>query len=324
MDLGGTMVRAGVLDVEGTLLAVDQDEIEARRGPRAGLERMVGVVNKVLQASASNGEPAPYLRGIGLGATGPVDPLRGIINNPFTLPTWVQVPIVSWLAERFGVPVILENDADSAALGEYWKGAGQGVKRLYAVTVGTGIGTALVLDGTIYRGLGGGHPEGGHQILDPAGPACYCGAFGCWESLASGTAIAGAARRVLTGSPSSPGEPGERLLVLAGGDPAQVTARLVANAAQAGDPLASEIIAEAARYMGLGMVNVVMLFLPEVVVLSGGVMKSAGLFLPAIETALRQHSAMVATSLPRILPAQLGDLAGLYGAGYMVWRKVME
>ena len=115
---------------------------------------------------------------------------RGTINNPYTLPTWEDVPIVDFLVDRFGVPVSLENDADAAALGEYWQGAGRDVQRLCAVTVGTGIGTAYILHGKIVRGNGGWHPEGGHMIIDPSGPQCYCGAKGCWESLASGSAIA--------------------------------------------------------------------------------------------------------------------------------------
>ena len=124
--------------------------------------------------------------------------LRGLILNPGTLPGWVDVPIADYLAERFQAPACLENDADAAALGEYWMGAGRGVSRLYAVTVGTGIGTACILDGGVYRGQNGFHPEGGHQIVDPTGPECYCGGKGCWESWASGTAIADAARRALS------------------------------------------------------------------------------------------------------------------------------
>src|SRR5215212_6266468 len=137
IDLGGTIVRAGAFDSQGKLRVVRETPIEAARGPEFGLSKIQGLVEQVLAESGT-----ASLVGIGIGSTGPLDPVRGLINNPFTLPTWENVPILEWMQESFDVPVTLENDADTAALGEYWQGAGQTAKRLYAVTVGTGIGTA--------------------------------------------------------------------------------------------------------------------------------------------------------------------------------------
>lgn len=310
IDLGGTFVRAGMFDSRGNILAINQAPIEASRGAEESLERIGALIEKTVHESGKQA-----LSGIGIGATGPVDPLRGVIQNPYTLPGWEEVPIVAWLQKRFGVPVSLENDADTAALGEYWMGAGKNVSRLVAVTVGTGIGTACIIDGEIYRGLNGTHPEAGHQIIDPAGPQCYCGARGCWEVLASGTAIAHAAQARLTEYPSP------ALVSLAQGDATQIDARMVAEAAIQGDQLACQVIDRAAEYFSLGLINVINFWVPEVIVLSGGVMKNLELFLPAIQSAVAKHDVMVHASQVRIVPAKLGYHAGLYGAAYTVLKK---
>jgi glucokinase len=310
IDLGGTMVRAGAIDSTANLLAQSEAPIEARLGAEAGLRRIISLIARVIKDCSS-----AELYGIGIGATGPVDRKTGAIQNPYTLPTWENVPIVTPLAEHFGVPVTLENDADAAALGEYWAGAGKGVQRLYAVTVGTGIGTAFILHGQIYRGIDGTHPEGGHQIIDPSGPMCYCGAYGCWESLASGPAIASQARARLPDFPTS------GLIELAQGDLDRIDARMVAQAALAGDPLAQAVIERAARDFSLGLINVITLFTPEVIVLSGGVMRSIQLFMPAIHSAIDAHNLMVPASQVKILPAQLGYHAGLFGAAYAVLQE---
>lgn len=191
-------------------------------------------------------------------------------------------------------------------------GAGRGVSRLYAVTLGTGIGTSCVMDGRTYRGAGGFHPEGGHQIIDPSGPLCYCGAHGCWESLASGTAIAREARRAAEKSPNT------LLLALAEGDLARIDARLVAEAAFRGDRIARAVIGRAAEYFAIGLFNLLMLFFPQVIVLSGGVMHSSDLFMPAIHRAVQNATPYLPTQQLEIRLAKLGYYAGIYGAAYAI------
>ncbi|HLO29555.1 MAG TPA: ROK family protein, partial [Anaerolineales bacterium] len=255
------------------------------------------------------------LTGIGIGSTGPLDPIQGTIHNPFTLPTWDNVPIVEWLQRAFHVPVTLENDADAAALGEYWQGAGRGAKRLYAVTVGTGIGTALILEGQIYRGLDGSHPEGGHMVLDPSGPLCYCRMRGCWESLCAGPAIERQAREAdLSGS---------SLLELVGGEPQKITARLVFEAARTGDIVACAIVERVVEYFAQGILNIAILFVPDVIVLSGGVMGSIDLFMPRLQQMLQAYTEMVPAHRIRIAPAGLGYYAGLYGSAYTILGKTL-
>ncbi len=314
VDLGGTYVRVGILDGEtARLLAFVQAPIEASQGAAKGIHRIIRTIESALDQSGCSA-----IAGIGIGATGPVDRQKGLIQNPYTLPGWEEVAISAPLARHFEVPVSLENDADAAALGEYWAGAGKGAERMYMVTLGTGIGTALIYHGEIYRGLDDAHPDGGHQILDPAGPICYCGARGCWESLASGAAIGRNARASLAE------HPGTLLSTLSTGDPEQIDARMVADAAFQGDELALSIYQQAAHYFALGIVNVITLFVPDVIVLGGGVMKSSPLFLPVLTQEVAGHNIMVPAMQVKILLAQLGSQAGVVGAAYSILQKTKE
>jgi len=310
MDLGGTFLRAGAFNEEGKMLVVRETPIEAARGPESGMRKMQGLVQQVWAESG-----AKTLAGIGIGSTGPIDPIQGIINNPFTLPTWENVHVFEWLQKAFDIPITLENDADVAALGEYWQGAGRAIPRLYAVTLGTGIGTALILDGEIYRGLDGSHPEGGHMVLDPGGPLCYCKMHGCWESLCAGPAIEREAREAdLTGS---------CLLDMVAGERGEIEARMVFEAARMGDPVGLSLVDRFTHYLIQGVLNVCILFVPDVIVLSGGLMRSADLFMPSLEAALQNYTEMVPAYRVHIIPTKLGYYAGLYGAAYTIWSKVL-
>jgi len=291
VDLGGTLVRVGAFDGKGQLLGQNEAGI-ASIGPEDGLRLIEQLIHETFDSVH-----ASSLLGIGIGCTGPLDTIRGLINNPYTLEGWSNVSIVERLNKTFNVPVRLENDADAAALGEYWQGAGRGAQRLYAVTVGTGVGTSLIVDGKIYRGVDGSHPEGGHQLIDPNGPECYCGHRGCWESLISGPAISSQVRGM--------------------------DAVSIAEAARAGDPSALTIMQKAAGDFSLGIINIISFFVPDVLVLSGGVMKSADLFLPTLEQTLKTPNPMVPFDRVKILPAQLGYYAGLYGGAYMILSETL-
>jgi glucokinase len=310
IDLGGTYVRVGLFTLGGELLHNLQQPIEAHQGGEPGIQRIINMVEGAL-----NGQVYELL-GIGMGSTGPVDSKLGLIQNPYTLPGWVNVPVIKPLSDHFQVPMVLENDADVAALGEYWVGAGRGVERLFAVTVGTGIGTALIYQGKIYRGLGGNHPEGGHHIIDPSGPACYCGANGCWESLAAGPAIARRAQEGIAHHPSS------LLLKIAGEDASLIDAQMVAQAAAQGDLYAGRVMAETAKYIGLGIMNCIALFLPDTIVMGGGVMKSADQLLPQILELVNRHDVMHPVKRVKIVTASLGYHAGIYGAAYAIISSI--
>ncbi|HVO00187.1 MAG TPA: ROK family protein [Steroidobacteraceae bacterium] len=298
VDIGGTKIAVAAVDASGRVLARADTPTAAAEGFDAAMGRVAQLLGSV---SAGGGIE---LDGIGIGCTGPVDPIRGEIGEVGFLPGWRGANPVKKLAERFHVDVAMENDADAAVLGELQWGAGRGRRNLICVTIGTGIGGGIVLNGALYRGVGGAHPEIGHHVIDDSGPQCYCGARGCWEVLASGPAIAAHARAAL---PSD--DPQREGLTAAG-----LCAR-----ARRGDPLAQSEVARAGRYLGIGIANLVSLFTPDAIVLSGSVMESADLFMPTIRAVVRSQCTQVPADRTDIGLAALGNEAPLIGAA-AVWR----
>ncbi len=311
IDLGGTNVRAGAVSLDGKLLAADIAPIKALRGPQYGLARITAVIQHVMDKAGPH-----TLLGIGVGSTGPIDRERGMVQNPYTLPTWENVSILDPLRKHFKVPAVLENDADVAALGEAWLGAGRGVERLAAVTVGTGIGTSFIYRGQIYRGFQGLHGEGGHMLLDPNGPDCYCGGKGCWEMLAAGPAIGRLAREAAVKAPGLMQE-------LAGGLE-NISANHMVDAARRGDPTALQVADQVGVYLAWGMVNLVALLMPETVVLSGGVMDSFDLFESSFRRVFYRHNVMAPVEQIHIAHAQLGSQAGILGAARAILNYLEE
>lgn len=288
VDIGGTKIAVGMFERSGRLLA----RREAPSGADLSLAHGLASIIAMLQATAA--EAGGMLEGIGVGCTGPVDPLTGILGRIEFLPGWEGCPLTAELQQAFAVTAYLENDADAAALAELAWGAGRDAKRFIYVTVSTGIGGGMVFDGHLYRGVDGSHPEIGHHVIDPSGPACFCGAHGCWESLASGPALA------------------QR-----GG---YAHAKQVCLAAEAGDELARQAVGQEARYLGLGFANLVTLYVPDVIAIGGGVMHSRHLFWDQILLTIRANCGLVPYEKTRLLPAQLGPDVALAGAA-QVWLK---
>jgi glucokinase len=302
VDIGGTTIAVGAVDASGKVLAKREFPTRAQEGFDAAMGRVTAMLESVRRDVRAD------LSGIGIGCTGPVDPLTGVIGNVDFLPGWQGCNPVDHLAVQSGLTAAMENDADAAALAEFQWGAGRGRHSMICVTVGTGIGGGIVLNGTLYRGVGGAHPEIGHHVIDDSGPQCFCGARGCWESLAGGPAIASHA--LLHAPPDYPHRE-------------QLTASLVCDLARAGDASARREIAREGHYLGIGIANLITLYAPEVVVLTGGVMKSADLFLPAIQEVVRRNCGLVPAAQVAILPSALGEDAPLIGAG-VVWRHRFE
>jgi glucokinase len=293
VDIGGTKIAVGLVDEHGDLLDREEMPTAATEGFARGFER-IALALEALRLRTGVG-----LHGIGIGCTGPVDPLSGEIGVVEFLPGWRGANPVHALAERFGVTVAMENDADAAALAEAEWGAGRGKRSLICVTVGTGIGAGIVLNGSLYRGVGGAHPEVGHHVIDDSGPRCFCGARGCWEVLARGPAMA---ERVLRESPARKG----------------LTAQEVCEAARSGDPLAAREVGREGRYLGLGIANLITLYAPEMIVLAGSVMESLDLFLPVILRIVSESCGLVPAERVEIAPAALGAATPLVGAA-AVW-----
>jgi glucokinase len=293
IDIGGTKIAAAAVNAHGEIQSREHIPTQAERGFDDGLRRIAALIDRVLGKAHGSRDS---LSAIGIGCSGPVDPVRGTIDNPYTLPTWDGVNIVAPLRAEFGVPVVLENDADVAAMGEVWLGAGRGGRIVVMVTIGTGIGGGIILDGKIYRGVGGAHPEIGHHGIDPAGPECYCGIRGCWESLASGPAMVAAVRDQATDR-----------------SPGSLTGAQVVADARAGSPVAQAAVARAVEATALGIFNLTNLYTPEIIVLGGGVMDAYDLFEPAIRQTVERNT-MAPVERVSIRKAELGNDAGVIGA----------
>ncbi len=304
VDLGGTKILTVLADHSGRVLARVKVPTGARHGQDYVINTIVDSVNEVMRQS---GALPGVVRAVGVGAPGPLDQDRGIV---FLAPNlgWRDVPLGALLGDRLGLPVWLENDANLAALGEHFCGAGRGEKHMVYITVSTGVGGGIVLDGRIYRGAGGGAGEIGHVTVAPGGPVCNCGNDGCLEAVASGTAIARRARAMVDDGR------GAGLLAIAGGDPERVSARTVSEAAAVGDAEAVALLRDAGRYLGLAVAGVINLLNPSAVVLGGGVMQSGAVHWDAMLEEVRRRALDSSLAAVRVTRGSLGGDAGALGA----------
>jgi glucokinase len=302
IDIGGTKIAVGLVADAGRIVARTECPTASERGFPDGLARMIAM----LRDTAARADAT--LDGIGIGCTGPVDPFTGVLGSVDLLPGWQGGAIVAGLAEAFQVPVAMENDADAAGLAEAVWGAGRGKQRFLYVTVGTGIGVAIILDGALYRGVDGFHPEIGHMVIDASGPPCYCGARGCWEILASGPALLAWAKTRIAPGPAGDGE---------------LTMKRVCELAEAGQPVALEVMDRQGYYLGLGLANLVNTFCPDMIALGGGVMESGHLFLDRARQVIRQCCTLVPFEKAEVARASLGSDTALAGAA-QVWHHRFE
>jgi glucokinase len=297
VDIGGTKIAVGIVSEGGQLLFRLESPTNAPAGYSHALE---GIITMLRAAQASTGI---NIEGIGIGSTGPVYPLTGEIGDVNFFPNWRGENPVKDLERVFHLPVAMENDADAAALGEYGWGAGRNKRRLIYVTIGTGIGVGVILDGKVYRGVDESHPEIGHHVIDPSGPACYCGFHGCWESLATGPAMT---NWIESHAPANYQHRGG------------LTAKRICELARLGDEWALRSAEREALYLGMGLANLVTVFVPDAIVLGGSVMKSADLFLPAIRGSIASSCHFVPYERTEVALASLGEDANLIGAA-RVW-----
>ena len=261
IDLGGTKIRSVVTRAAGTILGEDVRPTEADHGARVVVDRLAASARAAVAAS---GIALDEVIAVGVTAPGTVDFDAGVLHQPPNLPGWDAVPLGKLLGERLGRAVFVENDANAAAYGEWRYGAGVGLRHMIYITVSTGIGAGLILNGQLYRGADGAAGELGHATIDVHGPPHNCGMIGCLEVMASGTAIARMAHEAVTANRSP------RLAELQR-EHDELTAVEVDLAADEGDPAAVEILARASEYLGVGLANYINIFNPEAIVVGGGV-----------------------------------------------------
>lgn len=296
IDIGGTKIAIAAVGSQGEVLANVRFATEPHLGFPTALDRMIAAINSVIRDVRLKDE---VLDGIGIGCAGPVDPARGTIHNPHTLPTWDDCDLVSPLAELFGVPVRLENDADAAASGEVRFGAGRGSDPMVMLTFGTGIGFAAIVKGQIYRGVIGEHPEAGHIPTTADGPECYCGLRGCFEAMASGTAIDVAGKA--TGFPDG---------------------RTVFAAAARGNAVATGILDAAAQATATAIWTLAHTFLPQRFVLGGGLIDDHFELFATPARAALSRAVLLPKGRVEIVRASLGNDAGVVGAASLVMKAM--
>lgn len=298
VDIGGTKCAVAIGTDDGEILARLDMPTRADAGPEDILSRLIALAEQMASRPS-----AGALAGIGISCGGPLDTRTGIVYSPPNLPGWDGIPVRRLFETAFpGLPVVLENDANATALAEWRWGAGRGARNVVYLTQGTGIGGGLILDGRLYRGANDLAGEVGHQTILPDGPPCNCGKRGCLEALASGPAIARMARERL-------GDGGEALLARAGGDPNDMTAKHVVDAAKEGDPLSRGVLADAGMYMGIGLANIIQILNPERIILGTIAVHAGDLIMEPIRRTVAERAWERATRVCRIVPAELGDRA---------------
>lgn len=307
IDVGGTNLVIGCVAEDGSsLVGLRSEPTRAEEGPDAVTGRLIGMARAAI-AECQRAVPGAEVIGIGVGAPGPLNTKTGVVLLTPNL-GWVNLPLRDLIQQGVNLPAALDNDANCAVLGEWWRGAARGTRTAIGITVGTGIGGGIVLDGRLYHGHSDYAGEIGHTTIEINGRRCKCGNYGCLEAYASGPAIARRAIEAIEagGETSLPGYVDGRLEL--------ITAQTVYDAAHNGDTLADEVVSDTAKFLGAGIANLINVFNPEVVVVCGGVTYAGdSLFIP-LRREVSRRAFKPTVEVCRIVPGELSGTAGVYGA----------
>lgn len=307
IDIGGTNLVVGSVAEDGSLLhAVGSEPTDAESGERAVVDRLIALAQRTIEQTRRDHRNAEFV-GVGVGAPGPLDTRRGIVLLTPNL-GWVNMPLRQIIHDRLNLPASLDNDANCATLGEWWMGAARGTRNAIGITIGTGIGGGIIIDGKLYHGASDCAGEIGHTTIDTEGRRCKCGNYGCLEAYASGPNIALRACEELKAGAES------RLPTYVGGDLKKITAQTVYQAAHDGDKLAMEVVNDTAKFLGIGIANLLNIFNPEVVVVCGGVTLAGDHLFTPLRREVARRAFKPAVSVCRIVPCELVGTAGVYGA----------
>lgn len=301
IDIGGTKLATVVADGEGNILSKIRRPTRADKGPEHAIKLLFEMVNETI---AQAGVEQEAISAIGVSCGGPLDTKTGVVYSPPNLPGWDAFPLKSRLESEFKIPAIIENDANACALAEYRFGGAKGYDSVLYMTMSTGIGGGIVINGQIYHGANDSAGEVGHQILLPDGPLCGCGKRGCLEALCSGPAIARRAKEAIQK------ESDTAILTLANRCIDAVKSEHVLAAAQQGDTLALQLIDETAYYMGWGIANLVNILNPDIVLLGTIAIAAGDLLLEPIRKTVSSHAMARPAEAVKIMPAQLGESLG--------------
>jgi len=305
VDIGGTKVAAGLVTGSGEIVFKTRAPMRAHGSAEEGFDSVRRAMDAALAAKTG-----VELGGVGITSPGPLDPHSGVVLNPPNLPCWRDFPLVEKIRAAYGVDAHLDKDANAAGLAEALWGAGRDYRWVFYATLGTGIGTGIILDGRVYRGRTGAAAEGGHMTIDYHGPRCGCGKYGCIEALASGPAIAARARARVAVA----GDRGARLIQLSGGNIELISSETVADAWLKGDALASGILAETFDLVAIWLGNIVDILEPEVVIFGGGIGELASEWFTYIRSKLPAWSVNPRCQEIPLVLARYGADSGVPGA----------
>lgn len=314
VELEGRNISVAVTDLKINIINKSTEEIK-NTDESSVVDEIINLVRQTIEKSKVKFEK---IAGMGVGATGLIDTERGIIRQAVNL-DWKNVPLKDLIENKFDqLPIYIDNIANVSALGEKWTGAGKEAKNLIYIRIGTGIGAGIVLNGTIYEGSNGNAGEIGHMTIEPNGPRCKCGNRGCLEVLASGSAIAKRAITEILG--------GRDTLIekLTNGSVEEITAKIVAEAAEKGDKLALEIWEEIGEYLGIAIANLINMYNPEIIIIGGGVAQAGKLLFEPIKRTVKKRALPGPFKLAKIVSSQLGENVSTIGAASLALEKIFK
>jgi glucokinase len=304
-DLGGTHLRAAAIDRSGRIY----ERIKLSTPNKGPAEELVNALVQAAETLRLETKDKGIIKALSVAVPGSVNFKEGSISQAPNLPFLNDFRLADAIKERLSVPIILENDANAAAIGEMWQGAAQNYKTLLCLTLGTGVGGGIVLDGEVWRGLDGMAAEIGHLIIEPEGHPCGCGSRGCLEVYASATAIVRMARELLPNYSDS---------LLSKVD--KITAEEVYNCGIHGDALSLEVFKKMGYYLGIGLTSLINLFNPEMIVIGGGVADGWEMFINHAYEQIRTRAFKIPAKRVQVVPAKCGDDAGILGAAYLAFQ----
>jgi glucokinase len=299
VDLGGTNLRTAILSQEGEILDRHKEATHAAEGWTNVVERLVQNIRRQRENAVKQGFA---VAAVGVGAPGVIQEDKGVVVKSPNFPDWNNLPLKDLLENALKMPVFLENDANAAALGEQWRGAGKGIRSMILLTLGTGVGGGIILDNKIWHGADGMAGEIGHMTLIPDGRPCTCGNTGCLEMYASARGILQSYREAI-GKLAPPSQQQDR-----------ISSEQVYEAARGGDGIALRVMKDMGRMLGIGIASIINIFNPDRIVIGGGVKDAWPLFIDSTREEVLMRAFEVPARRTEIVPSQLGDDAGMVGA----------
>lgn len=308
VDVGGTNVKIALVDFDGKIIYSNTVPTRAEMGYEAGVNNIKQAIKELMQETSAT---AKTIEAIGFGLPGQIDYKEGLVKNLPNIPGWVNIPLAKIMEEEFSIPTRLDNDVRCAALGELNFGAGKGCENLICITVGTGIGSGIVLNGKLVRGASNAAGEIGHiKMQMTGGPLCGCGDYGCFEAYASGPAIVTMAKEYISGGKSA------KYKEMA--PDGIITPYLVAQAALQGDAVSIQIFKQMGKIIGTGLASVVNLLNPQKIIIGGGVADAGDILLEPIRQTILDRAMPIQGQSVEVVPAQLANSAGVIGASLLI------